>query len=78
MGVGLFGDAFGGRGFVEAALVGDVFGALLSAGLLRRGIISPRLVVSLPGASPGMSRVMTAAVGRHRRGNNSRLPGWVV
>ena len=30
---------------------------------LRRGIVSPRLVVSLPWASPGMSRVMTAAVG---------------
>ena len=24
------------------------------------------------------SRAMTAAVGRHRRGNNSRLPGCVV
>ena len=42
---------------------------------LRRGIISPRLVVSLPWASPGMSRVMTAdtakAINAERRLNDA-------
>ena len=42
---------------------------------LRRGIISPRLVPAVADVSRGMSKVVTAAVGRHRRGNNSRLPG---
>ena len=43
--------------------------------VVRLGMASVRWV---PGLVSGASRTVTGAVGRHRVGNSSRLPGWVV
>ena len=43
--------------------------------VVRRGIASVRPLALLVASA---SRVVMGAVGRHRVGNSSRLPGWVV
>jgi hypothetical protein len=60
-------------GFADFPVAGpfgvDAFGAVLGS-----GVLAPRLGWAL-GA---LAAAVTGAVGRHRVGNSSRLPGWVV
>ena len=69
---------FGHPGFVEAALVGDVGWRVVGRGTACGAASSAPVGGGGARCVAELSRVMTAAVGRHRRGNNSRLPGWVV
>jgi hypothetical protein len=57
---------------VEFAFIFDAARAVFGAGAWRRGMVNP--AVSLAGTVVAV----TGAVGSHRLGNSSRLPGVVV